>query len=201
MFRTIRASALVVATTLAAVLVGAAPATTAQAETPSTVARTTLTIRAPGCDGCRITLDQGVWTRHDAKVWQRRAKTVRDGEVTFRVPTRRTHGMSMLVDAPWDGQLEYVTTVAFRYAGLQPGDHVGARVARHKHRASACWAGTNRDAITLPLTIRKVRVPGVRHRVWGTLAYATTTRHWMVPMRQAWRGVLGSQDVNICGRR
>lgn len=40
---------------------------------------------------------------------------------------------------------------------------------------------------------------GVRHRVRGSIAYAGVTQDWMKPMREVRHGVVGSQDVNICG--
>ena len=201
-----RNGVIAVATTLAAALLMTpvmTPATANPAPAPArpSVAKTNLTINAPGCNGCKISLNQGLWKKHGgATVWQSKWHKVRHGKVTFRVPTRRTHGMSIAVMAPWEGATGYMTNVAFRYAGLRVGDHVTFRTARSKHRASACWTGTHRRNQTLPLTIRKVRVEGTIGRVPGTIAYATTTRNWMRPMRQVWRGVMGSQDVNICGR-
>jgi hypothetical protein len=37
--------------------------------------------------------------------------------------------------------------------------------------------------------------------VRGTIAFASVTQDWMVPMRDVWDGVMGSQDVNVCGKR
>jgi len=107
----------------------------------------------------------------------------------------------MTLTAPWEGHTGYVTTVAFRYGGEQVGDEVGFAEARSKSKASACWAGTSADEVTIPLTVRKVWVEGVRHRVRGSIAYAAVTQDWMVPMRDVWDGVMGSQDVNVCGER
>ena len=57
------------------------------------------------------------------------------------------------------------------------------------------------DAVTIPLTVRKVWVEGVRHRVRGSIAFANVTQDWMKPMRTVWDGILGSQEVNICGEQ
>lgn len=177
----------------------------ADATTPArAVPKTTITFEAPGCDGCQVRLFQARWDKHakyGVKVWQTSQKTVEDGAVTYIVPTKHTHGMSMTVIAPWEGHTGYLTTVAFRYGGEKPGDEVGFRDARSKSKGSACWAGTDTDEVTVPLTVRKVWVEGVRHRVRGSIAYASVTQDWMVPMRDVWDGVMGSQDVNVCGER
>jgi hypothetical protein len=109
--------------------------------------------------------------------------------------------MSMVVSAPWEGHIGYATTVAFRYGGEKAGNEIGFAEARQKTKGSACWAGTDEDAVTIPLTVRKVWVEGVRHRVRGSIAYAGVTQDWMKPMRDVFDGVMGSQDVNICGEQ
>ncbi|MDF1606267.1 hypothetical protein [Nocardioides sp. YIM 152315] len=166
--------------------------------------RTTLTFEVPDCEGCELSLVQARWTdskKHPVRVWDGPRAVVDDGTATFTVRSRHTWGMSVQVDAPWDGQLAAVTSVAFRYAGHGVGDEVAFTDARHARRASACWEGTRRDEVTIPLTVRKVRVDGVRGSVDGSIAYATTTESWLQPMRRAYRGVLASQDVNVCGPR
>jgi hypothetical protein len=168
----------------------------------TTTRTTTLTFTVPDCDGCTLQLGQGLWddsAKSGVRFWESKEKTVRDGEATFTVPARRTHGMSVLVRAPWEGHTGYVTTVAFHYGGFEVGEDVSFTEARHQRKASACWEGTRRDAVTIPLTVRKVRVEGVRHEVNGSIAYVDTTQSWLDPMRRVWRGVMGSQDLNVCG--
>jgi hypothetical protein len=179
-----------------------ADAASAPVETPRVGLKTTLTFEAPGCTGCKLGVIQGVWDRNgDAKTWNGPSATVRHGVATITIPTKRTHGLSVTVDAPWDGHLAAVTTVAFRYQGFQPGDPVGFRQARGQDKGSACWKGTKADAATVPLTVRKVRVDGVHGRVDGSIAFAQVTQEWMTPMRRVYDGVMASQDVNICGKR
>ena len=190
------------ATAVAATALAAAPTSTATADHPRERRTTTITFEVPDCEGCTLELNNGRWdedAQWGVKVWASKEKQVRDGKVRFTVPTRMTHGLSVLVRAPWEGHTGYITTVAMRYAKKQPGDEVGFREARHTRHATACWAGTDADEVTFPITVKKVRVAGVQERVKGSIAYATTTQEWMEPMRAAPRGVLGSQEANICG--
>ena len=166
------------------------------------VPRTKLTLAIADCEGCEVGLTQARWDRSakwGVRTWDSKQKLVADGTVTFRVPTKRTRGMSMTVVAPWEGHTGYLATVVFRYGGKRPGTEVGFGEARAKTMGTACWAGTTAREVTLPVTVRKVWVQGVRHRVRGSIAYANTTQDWMVPMREVWDGVMGSQDVNVCG--
>jgi len=160
--------------------------------------RTTLTLAVSGCARCEVYLQRAI-TR--GPVWVSRTKRVRHGEVTYRLPHRRTRGLSVVVRAPWEGATGYVTNVVFRYHGKHVGDRVGFRKARATNRASGCWAGTRKPEITIPVAVHKVRVPGVRgRRVAGTLAYTEVTQPWKRPMSDAFKGILGNQDAMYCHR-
>lgn len=200
---TLLASALAAAALLTgppAATAGVAQPDERAAESRTAPARTALTFTVEDCEGCEIrlvnarsTLDADV-----VHVWQSRAKEVRDGSVTFDIPTRRTWGLSATVVAPWEGHTGYLTTVAWRYGGKLVGDRVTLEEAVTKKRASACWEGVRSREVTVPLVVEKVRVDGVRKRVDGSIAFVSTTQSWVGPMREVWDGVLGSQDVNIC---
>jgi hypothetical protein len=161
-----------------------------------------VTFKAPGCEGCRIRVYSAQWGEGDeVDVWQSQAKKVEDGRVTFAVPAGRTHGLSASVTAPWEGTTGYVTHVAFKYGNTATGEVITVDRARTKQRASACWAGNDARHTTLRLVTAKVTVEGTTGPTSGTLAFARVTQQAMVPMRTAYDGVLGSQDVNICGKR
>ncbi|HSF37376.1 MAG TPA: hypothetical protein VLA70_14735 [Nocardioides sp.] len=184
----------------AAALLATTLAPTAGATERQAAARTTLTFTVDDCEGCEVqlvnarsTLDADV-----VHVWESQAKEVSGGQVTFRIPTRRTWGMSATVRAPWEGHTGYATTVAWRYDGELVGDPVTLDEAVTKRKASACWEGVRSRAVTVPLVVAKVRVPGVRREVDGSIAFVPTTQSWLAPMRLAPDGVLGSQDVDIC---
>lgn len=190
-----------------AVLLAALAASGSAAAAPAPVGderaaapRTKLTFTVDDCEGCRIrlvnarsTLDTDV-----VHVWQSRERTVRGGSVTFDIATRRTWGLSATVVAPWEGHTGYLTTVAWRYNGAGVGDTVTLEEAVTKRKASACWEGVRRRAVTVPLVVEEVEVQGVHERVPGSIAFVPTTQSWLAPMREVWHGVLGSQDVNIC---
>ena len=193
-----RTAALASAALLAASL--ATAPSHAQPDQRSAAARTTLTFTVDDCEGCEVqlvnarsTLDADV-----VHVWESQTKQVSSGSVTFRIPTRRTWGMSATVTAPWEGHTGYATTVAWRYNGEGVGDTVTLDEAVAKRKASACWEGVRGRAVTVPLVVEKVRVRGVRTVVDGSIAFVPTTQSWLPPMREVVDGVLGSQDVNIC---
>jgi hypothetical protein len=194
---------------LAALSIGAGSlaATTSAADgaasAPDRATRTALTFTIDDCEGCRVQLHQGL-ERPDSKrprMWESAERTVRGGKVTFRIPTKRTWGMSATVVAPWEGHTGYLTTVAFRYAGKRVGDPVSLAEARAADAASACWAGTRRARVTVPVVVERVRVDGVHRKVPGSIAYTPTTEDWTSEPRAAWDGVLGSQDFDVCGQR
>lgn len=183
---------------------GASAATTAADDGPAAVPRTQLTFTVDDCEGCKIQLTSALGTYADAdagtlEIWNSRTRTVRDGAVTFDIATMRTWGMSVAVDAPWEGFTGYRTTVAWRYNGNLVGDTVTMEEALTKQKASACWEGVRRRNVTVPLVVEEVEVDGAKgRRVPGSIAFVPTTESWLRPMRDVVDGVLGSQDVNIC---
>jgi hypothetical protein len=198
----VRRAAATLALTLAAMLgLTSTTAASAPAVSERSVAqRTVLTFRVADCEGCRFRLTQGISTldADEPRIWSSRERRVEDGRVTFRPLTRRTHGLSVTVVAPWEGHTGYLTTVAWRYAGKSVGDPVTLEEAVTMTRASACWEGTRRKRLTIPVVVAEVEVDGVHERVPGSIAFVPSTRSWLPPMREVWDGVLGSQDVNIC---
>lgn len=194
---------------VAALYAGTAALPSAEADgAPATATskpqRTTITFEVPDCEGCELSLIQSRWdddARYGVRTWDGPNVTVEDGKATVSVSSSRTWGMSVIVSTPWDGHLAAATTVAWRYAGHEVGDAVTFADARDERKASACWEGTRRAEVTLPLTIRQVRVDGVHGRVDGTIAFASETQSWLQPMRRTYEGVLASQDVNVCGPR
>ena len=199
----IRTAAL--ATLLAGLLVPSATAaapTSVEAERAAQP-RTTLTFTVDDCEGCELQLTSALGTYAEADagkvdIWNSRTRTVEDGSVTFTIPTKRTWGMSVAVKAPWEGHTGYRTTLAWRYNGELQGDEVTLAEAVTKNKASACWEGVRSREVTMPIVVEKVRVRGVKKMVAGSIAFVPTTQSWLHPMREAWDGVLGSQDVNIC---
>lgn len=152
------------------------------------------------CTRCRVQLVSGLATDDpdEPRLWASLEKRVRDGKVAFPVPHTRTAGLSITLDAPWEGHTGYATNVVVRYAGLAAGDEVTTEVAQGKHRASGCLEGTSRDKLVLGVHAEQVQVQGVQEEVTGTLAYLDTTMPWLAPMERVVDGVLGSQDVRIC---
>lgn len=188
---------------LAAAFAGAVTAVETSSAAPAASEqprRTSLTFTVDDCEGCKLQLEQGIATDDPqrSRVWHSRWKKVEGGEVTFDVRSSRTFGAAVLVKAPWEGHAGYTTTVAMRYAGNDVGDRVTLRSARSERRASACWEGTRQAELTLPLVVREVQVRGVQERVPGAIAFAKETESWLGAARRAPRGVLGSQDVNLC---
>jgi hypothetical protein len=176
-----------------------AAATTSAHRTAAAGQRTEVAFLVDGCNRCHVRLYQAVRGRQH--VWESRTHRVRDGRVSFDVATRRTHGLSASVSAPWEGNVGAVTQIAFRYAHEPVGSFVDDREARGKRRASGCWAGTTEKQVLLPLAVRKARITGVDGSpTTAARAWIGTTTQWWRPMLHAYKGILGAQDVIFCER-
>ena len=122
---------------------------------------TQLTLKVPACDGC--TVGVASYLQGSMDVWSAKPKKVEGGTVTFAVPTAATAGLSITVRAPWEGATGYVTNVALRYKGQQPGDKVGFTAARASTRASGCWAGTTEDTAAIKVEVEPQALPNACH--------------------------------------
>ncbi|HEX3929898.1 MAG TPA: hypothetical protein VHW64_04300 [Nocardioides sp.] len=159
---------------------------------------TKLTLTAANCDGCQIQVMNGALRPENT--WEAKEQTMTHGQVTVRVPRDETRGISATVYAPWEGNTGYTTVVAWRYGGQKVGSNVDVATARASRHGSACWGGTTAKSLTVPLTIRKVRVQGNTGPTHGSVAFASVTQPWLRPMMRAYDGILGSQEVIACDR-
>lgn len=161
-----------------------------------TAPRTTLTLHVATCRRCPVALTSA---RPGRPVWQSATKRVHNGAVTFTVPTRRTHGMTVSVTPRWQ-TLNAVPLVVFRYANTEVGQRVTNAVARIKRRGSPCWAGTNSPSATLNLRVVKYAhrsisgQPGNAIRVWSQ-----PTRSATPPYLRTFKGTVATQAVVVCG--
>ncbi len=167
----------------------ASTASTAPAESSRDL-ETDLTLRVSRCEDCVVTLFS-----YDglSPIYSSAPAVVSEGSVTFRLPSARTSGMSVQVDAPWSDSRSD-TYVAWRYSGRAIGEKVSLAGARASRRASGCWAGTVNEAVTLKIKVRRVR-----HRGRATaIAWAPVTESFVRPMERVRRGLLMRGDVLAC---
>jgi hypothetical protein len=111
-------------------LAGAAPASAPATDGPTTA----VTLDVKNCDGCVVELSSVMRTDWQ-DVWVSPERKVRNGRVTFRVPTERTRGLSIAIDTPWATRLAHQTMVALRYRGYDAGDRVRFADIRDQRRA------------------------------------------------------------------
>jgi hypothetical protein len=188
--RTLLAAALMTAVGLVAVAGTNASATSAP--------NTTLTLKIANCEGCVIGLTSVMAADYE-DLWSSPEKKVKNGEVTFKVPTDRTAGLSIGVEAPWEGAVPAHTIVALRYKGYGVGDKVSYSDIKTAKKASGCWAGTTETDATLKVVVKKVTVQGNMGPVTGSIAFTKLTQPYLQPMQPTPKGVLATQDVFGCG--
>lgn len=196
-----------VAVTLAAAVL----ATTSQAPAPAATrpssgahvsaappAHTHLRLHITGCDRCTVTLQRAV--SGNPAVWTSPPQRVgADHRVTFRMLTSRTHGLSFVLRAPWQGDTGAVPNIVTRYRGHGIGSFVSRSAARHGRRAEGCWAGTTRDVVTLDFHVGRVAaktLTGDPTRI--PLAYATHTLASWKPVTRTFKGTIANQDAFYC---
>ena len=167
------------------------------ATAPVDKAATRVTFLVDDCKGCKLTAVSAD-ADHPKRVWVSPEKKVKGGEVSFAVPTAKTQGLSVQVEAPWEGHTGYITVAAMRYAHEKPGSRITLADARDKHRASGCWAGTDETDVTMRLVVRKVTVPGVLGPTKGSIAFLRHTQEYLKPMVHAPKGVVGTQEPMYC---
>jgi len=193
------------ATCLAALTLALAPAsqsTTAAASptAPGDPARTTRVIlNVDGCsDRCTVQLVQAFEGRRF--VWSSVRKHPTDGMVRFRVPSRRTTGMSIEVVPPWHRQ-NYIPIVAVHYAGMSDGERVSAPEAATSRRAYGCLEGTRGARLRMDVQVDRFRSRGVTGDIVDTArVYSEEALPALAPLKRTLRGSLGGQEALYCER-
>ena len=158
--------------------------------------RTIVSLRVKTCRHCPVYLQQALT---DGTYWKSPVHHVRGGRATFTVATRRTHGMSFVLDPRWANVTDAVTNVVTRYAGMSPGQRISNAKAAHEKRGTACWAGTSSHRVSLVVRAVKFKAkalgggPGHALRAWFNPMTTGTA-----PLMRTWRGTLGNQDAYYC---
>jgi hypothetical protein len=201
--RRVQGLAAVLATLLAAAL-----ATTAQDQAHATTddvahaahkpATTRLRIHVTGCDACSLQLQHAVSGK--AHVWtSARQRVGADHVARFKVRTTRTHGLSFVIRAPWQGDTGAVSNVVTRYAGQPIDNRVTRTEARHGKDAEGCWAGTTSPVMRLSFDVARVPAKTLDgHATLLPLAYATHAMSSWKPMVKTFKGTIGNQDAFYC---
>lgn len=185
--------------TLLALLAGLLAPLGATPAEATAVHRTRVVVRIAHCEGCEVSLQQGL--RH--RWWSSPTRRVHDGRAVFVVPSGRTRGMSVAVTGTWEATSPHPSgfqaIATLRYRGVAAGEQVTFAEARAKRRGSACFPGTTADRLVLRLNARKVRVAGNGGPALTTLAWADPqTRTMAGTQARVYRGVLGTQDIVPC---
>jgi hypothetical protein len=191
--------------TLAAAVLATAAQNDAHASAPPTEARagvphTTLHVHVTGCDRCSVTLQHAV--SGAPRVWTSKPQLVGGDHVaTFSVRSGRTHGMSFVLRAPWQGDTGAVPNMVTRYRGQKVDGFVSVDEARAGRYAEGCWAGTNVDDVRLDFAVTRLRartLTGAPTHI--PLVYATHSMSSWKPMVRTYRGTIGNQDAFYCTR-
>lgn len=169
----------------------------ARAETP---AHTEVHLHLSGCDRCEVQLYQAISGR--PSVWHSASRKVgADHRVSFRVPTRRTHGMSFTLDAPWATGLNAIPNAVTRYRGHGIDSMVTHKAARAGTYAEGCWAGTRVDSVRLDFAVDRVKAKTVTgDPTLAPLVYATHTMSSWKPMVKTFKGMIANQEAFYCTR-
>ena len=164
------------------------------------VRTTSLTLNVHGCDGCvvqpvRATVGTTV------PVWRGKIKKVRNGSVHWTVATRRTVGMSFDISDPNAVNVGAIPDIVVAYRGIAVGDRVPAGVAKHKKRATGCWAGTHKTSITLRVRVEQFPAtsafpPPVQG--FSIRPFFIKTRAHFPPYTRTFHGQIGNQDAYFC---
>jgi hypothetical protein len=157
--------------------------------------RTRITLHVDTCPHCPVRLVQAIV---GDGVWHTPVKRVDHGVVSFGVLTRHTQGMSFEIRPRWS-LAGYIPNIVTRYARSQVGDVVTNDVARHKNRATGCWAGTSASHVSLDVRAVKFPLrdmtgdPGHSVRAWFKPTLDSTP-----PMVETTKGAIGNQDAFYC---
>lgn len=160
---------------------------------------TTLTLNVTGCEGCEIGLTS--WTKGTpaSSAWSAEPQKVVDGTAVFAVPTSRTRGLVLSVDAPFAGALEAQPLVALHYSGIGVGSPVSATQAAAGKAAHVCFAGTAEPALTIAVKVgRTTGYSPQGEKVVAPRAFAAVSQPFIGTSMKTSNGVVYTQEAIAC---
>ncbi len=159
---------------------------------------TTVTYTVPDCEGCLVRVYQWPDGASDPP-YISEEKPVAGGQVRFVVPTRRTHGLEVSVQALRNGEPVSIAMALTRYQDYGPGAEVTLGQAQTQTAGSPCWAGTNAPAVTLALAVHQVEVfTSALGTHQGTIAWLSPQVESLDPMVFVRKGVSTSEELTQC---
>ena len=199
-----RALRTIIPTAVAAAVVLALPVAAVAAAAPAAVpgetgAQTTITMNVTGCEGCTIQANQFVDDTTPA--YQSKSAVVTGGVATLTVPTANTKGMYFSIQTAKPARINALPLITTQVKGHPAGSTLsrGQQVAGKK--ASACWAGTSDAAVTIAVTVNRVKMPSFpngKKKTLVPLARFAPTVKALGGFSTAYKGVLATQDVWPC---
>lgn len=158
---------------------------------PGPVEVTKVTVKTKGCKTCKVRLTEN---RGGGAAWSSGWEKGKKGTTHFTVPTSRTHGLTVQVEAPWEKKQKKTAEVVMRYKGQGVGDKVSAKEAQKAKKATSCYAGTTASDLTFTAKVKKSKTGSkVAARAW-----VIKTQKFDKPIRKAPKGVLTTKKPTKC---
>lgn len=194
--------ALGLAATVAPSALGASAAhekTPAAARVAAAAPTTTLTLKVTGCEGCEIGLTSWIKGTPFSSAYGVTPRKVVDGTVVFTVPTSRTRGLVMSLQAPFAGHLQAQPLVALHYSGIGVGSPVSATQAAAGKAAHVCFAGTAESALTVAVKVGRTTGSSPQgEKVVAPRAFAAVSQPFIGTSQRTSNGVVYAQETVAC---
>lgn len=210
-----------------------APATPSHAATATTITATTTTLtlnftsvdgttgNAQSCEGCLVQPATSVATG----LTEQTAKRVKNGQVTFTLPTKTTRGLTFSIRTKGSGinrvvngeevDIDAVPYIVVRYQGAGVGTELSASDVTKPQSASPCWAGTNKSEANLNVVVNMIEGTGIaatkKAGEYKSVEGVKIPVAWLVPTAKNLGGMSAvnrfdktglyvAQDNPVCGR-
>ncbi len=153
---------------------------------------TRVVLHIPNCSGCSITRLRGQY-------YYGASKTVKNGKVSFIVPTSDTRRMAFAVTKS-SVKVNYLPLLVMSYSG-KSGVYTSASTASKARKASICWAGTKSSVAHLYFKTSWVTMAGFPTgttkvpRVWAYPSVGSIGK-WSIPASA--KGIPGTQNNASC---
>ena len=161
---------------------------------------TTITLKVTGCEGCTIGVQRAITGGNPSKItpakptyWEGTSVKIKSGVATLKVPTANTSGMSFTITAPWESA-NFVSNIVLGSA-RPAGSTVTSSQQAATAKATACWAGTAKTAVTIKVQVAKA---SLGEGATAASAWATPTLATVGALADTTKGTLGNQEAYYC---
>jgi hypothetical protein len=177
-------------------------ATATKSALPAPTVLTRITVKAPSCEACVVTLFRALAGQQIQTDYVLGSGTVENGQIAFEIPTASTPGLAFGIRNVGGGYQAKIGQpfLVVGYGGRPQGTRVSQAAAPLQRTGSWCWSGTKERNFVINLRSERFfeagKSPSKIVSFWASPTLGVPI--WKANLKLTYRGGIGIVGVPFC---